>query len=78
MSGVTDHVEAVALAYCTDQPLRLTLDIAAVEDLDEVVSKRRAGVSATAKDLADDDVLAKSQVTELASVLAWGLVMARD
>ena len=24
VSGVTDHVEAVALAYCTDQPLRLT------------------------------------------------------
>ena len=23
-SGVTDHVEAVALAYCTDQPLRST------------------------------------------------------
>src|SRR5687768_17185312 len=27
VSGVTDHVEAVALAYCTDQPLRLTLTI---------------------------------------------------
>src|ERR1041384_559194 len=25
VSGVTDQVEAVALAYCTDQPLRLTL-----------------------------------------------------
>src|SRR5215216_1258763 len=25
VSGVTDHVEAVALAYCTDQPLKLTL-----------------------------------------------------
>jgi len=24
VSGVTDHVEAVALAYCTDHPLRLT------------------------------------------------------
>src|SRR5215213_7580185 len=24
VSGVTDHVEAVALAYCTDQPLRFT------------------------------------------------------
>ena len=27
MSGVTDHVEAVALAYCTDQPVRLTLEL---------------------------------------------------
>ena len=24
MSGVTDQVDAVALAYCTDQPLRFT------------------------------------------------------
>jgi hypothetical protein len=29
--------------------------IATVEDLDEIVSERRAGVSATAEDLADDD-----------------------
>jgi hypothetical protein len=25
VSGVTDHVDAVALAYCTDQPARFTV-----------------------------------------------------
>ena len=31
VSGVTDHVEAVALAYCTDQPLRLTGEFPALK-----------------------------------------------
>ena len=31
VSGVTDHVDAVALAYCTDQPLRLTGEFPALK-----------------------------------------------
>ena len=31
VSEVTDHVEAVALAYCTDQPLRLTVELPALK-----------------------------------------------
>jgi hypothetical protein len=27
VSGVTDHVAAVALAYCTDQPLKLIVEL---------------------------------------------------
>jgi len=27
VSGVTDHVDAVALAYCTDQPVRFIADV---------------------------------------------------
>src|SRR6185369_1143651 len=31
VSGVTDHVDAVALAYCTDQPLRSTVVLPALK-----------------------------------------------
>jgi hypothetical protein len=75
VSGVTDHVDAVALAYCTDQPLRLTDVITGVEDLDEVVAKRRAGVSATAEDLADYDRGDESGVGVVKdSAMVWTVV----
>jgi len=31
VKGVIDHVEAVALAYCTDHPARFTSDVPALK-----------------------------------------------
>ena len=55
LSAVTCHVVPAAEAYCTLHPVSADAGAAGIEQLDEVVLERRAGVAAAAVHLADDE-----------------------